>query len=63
MLDCKNALIEADGDFDKAVEILRKKGQAKAVKKADRAANEGVVVAKVEGNKAAITRFLWRLCW
>ena len=56
MLDCKNALIEADGDFDKAVEILRKKGQAKAVKKADREANEGVVVAKVEGNKAAITQ-------
>ncbi len=54
MLDCKNALLEADGDFDKAVEILRKKGQAKAVKKAGREANEGIVVAKTEGNKTAI---------
>ncbi|WDE96654.1 translation elongation factor Ts [Lentisphaera profundi] len=56
MLDCKKALIESDSDFDKAVEILRKRGQAKAVKKAGREANEGVVVATVKGNKAAITQ-------
>ena len=56
LLDCKKALTESEGDFDKAVEILRKRGQAKAVKKAGREANEGVVVAKVDGNKAAITQ-------
>ena len=36
MMDCKNALVEADGDFDKAIEILRKKGQKVAAKRADR---------------------------
>ena len=47
MMDCKKALQEADGDFDKAVEILREKGLAKAAKKASRIAAEGVVCAKV----------------
>ncbi len=47
MMDCKNALIEADGDFDKAVEIIRKKGKAIANKRADREAKEGVVFTKV----------------
>ncbi len=43
IMDCKNALVEANGDFDKAVEILRKKGLAKAAKRANRAASEGVI--------------------
>lgn len=47
MMDCKKALTEADGDFDKAVELLREKGLAKAAKKADRIAAEGVVCASV----------------
>lgn len=47
MMDCKNALTEANGDFDKASEIIRKKGQAIANKRADREATEGVVLAKV----------------
>jgi len=46
MMDCKKALIEANGDFDKAVEEIRKKGQAIANKRADRDATEGVVLAK-----------------
>ena len=41
MMDCKKALTEADGDFDKAIELLREKGLAKAAKKADRIAAEG----------------------
>lgn len=47
MMDCKNALVEADGDFDKALEILRKKGQKVAAKRADRESAEGAVIAKV----------------
>ena len=47
MMECKKALTEADGDFDKAIELLREKGLAKAAKKADRVAAEGVVCAKV----------------
>jgi elongation factor Ts len=47
MMDCKKALQEADGNFEKAVEIIRKKGQAVANKRADREASEGVVLAKV----------------
>jgi len=46
MMDCKNALTEADGDFDKAIDILRKKGQKVANNRADRSATEGVVIAK-----------------
>jgi elongation factor Ts len=46
MMDCKEALRESNGDFDKAIEILRKKGQAVAAKRADRDAKEGVVIAK-----------------
>lgn len=46
MMDCKNALQEAEGDFDKAIEIIRKKGQAVASKRADREASEGVVLAR-----------------
>lgn len=47
MMDCKNALVEADGDFDKAIEILRKKGQKVAAKRADRESSEGAAIAKV----------------
>ena len=43
MMDCKKALVEADGDFDKAIEILRKKGQKVSEKRADRETNEGAV--------------------
>ncbi|MEQ8625245.1 MAG: translation elongation factor Ts [Vicingaceae bacterium] len=45
MMDCKKALVEADGDFDQAVQILRKKGQKVAEKRSDRDANEGVIIA------------------
>lgn len=45
MMDCKNALVEAEGDFDKAVAVLRKKGQKIAEKRADRDSSEGAVVA------------------
>lgn len=46
MMDCKKALTESNGDFEKAIDILRKKGQKVASKRADREANEGVVLAK-----------------
>jgi elongation factor Ts len=51
MMDCKKALKEAEGDFEKAVEVLRKKGQKVSAKRADRDANEGVVVALVSDDK------------
>ncbi len=54
LMDCKKALAETDGDIEKAVEILRKKGQAVAAKREDRTAAEGCVLAKNEGNFAAI---------
>jgi elongation factor Ts len=47
MMDCKVALQEADGDYDKAIEIIRKKGQSVANKRADREASEGAVIAKI----------------
>ncbi|MEN8123849.1 MAG: translation elongation factor Ts [Bacteroidota bacterium] len=47
MMDCKNALVEADGDFDKAIDVLRKKGQKVAAKRADRSSSEGAAIAKV----------------
>ena len=50
MMDCKKALQEAEGDFDKAIDIIRKKGQAVANKRADREAGEGVVLAKTTGD-------------
>ena len=50
MMDCKKALEESNGDFEKAIEIIRKKGQAVANKRADREASEGVVLAKVTPN-------------
>ena len=55
MMDCKNALVEAEGDFDKAIEILRKKGQKVAAKRADRDSSEGAVIAKVnDGNTEGV---------
>ncbi|MBN1597461.1 MAG: elongation factor Ts [Bacteroidales bacterium] len=51
MMDCKKALQESGGDFEKAIEIIRKKGQAVANKRADREASEGVVLAKVSDDK------------
>ncbi|HOQ14104.1 MAG TPA: translation elongation factor Ts, partial [Bacillota bacterium] len=54
MMDCKNALIEADGDFDKAIKILREKGLAVAAKKSSRIAAEGIVdILKSEDGKTA----------
>lgn len=50
MMDCKNALVETDGDFDAAIDLLRKKGQKLASKRADREASEGVVLAKTSEN-------------
>ena len=54
MMDCKKALEEAQGDFDKAMETIRKKGQAIAAKRSDRDAAEGCVLASQEGDFAAI---------
>ena len=51
MMDCKKALVEANGDFEKAIEELRKKGQKLSEKRADREAKEGAVIAKTSANK------------
>ena len=51
MMDCKKALAEAEGDFDKAIEVLRKKGQKLSAKRADRDAREGVVLAVTTADK------------
>ncbi len=51
MMDCKKALTEAEGDFDKAIEILRKKGQKLSAKRAEREAKEGVVLALISDDK------------
>ncbi|ARV09969.1 translation elongation factor Ts [Winogradskyella sp. PC-19] len=50
MMDCKKALVEAGGDFDKAIEVLRKKGQKVAAKRADRDSSEGAAVAKINAD-------------
>ncbi|MCL2510608.1 MAG: translation elongation factor Ts [Bacteroidales bacterium] len=52
MMDCKNALVEAEGDFEKAIDILRKKGQKIAAKRSDREANQGVVIAKTTADNS-----------
>ncbi|NLM50973.1 MAG: translation elongation factor Ts, partial [Clostridiaceae bacterium] len=54
MMDCKRALTEADGDMEKAIEILREKGLAAAAKKAGRIAAEGIVYTAVEGDVAVV---------
>jgi elongation factor Ts len=51
MMDCKKALEESEGDFEKAIEVLRKKGQKLSVKRADREAKEGVVIALTSQNR------------
>ncbi|MCM4173868.1 elongation factor Ts [Arenibacter sp. TNZ] len=53
MMDCKNALVEAEGDFEKAIEILRKKGQKVAAKRADRDSSEGAAIAKVNADNTS----------
>ena len=50
MMDCKKALTEADGDMDKAIEILRVKGQAQAAKRGERTASEGVIASYIHAN-------------
>ena len=52
MMDCKNALTEADGNFDRAIEIIREKGKLVASKRADRESSEGVVLSKVSEDKS-----------
>ncbi len=54
MMDCKKALVECDGDIEKAIDFLRQKGQKMAAKRADRDANEGCVLAKSTGKYGAI---------
>ncbi len=54
MMDCKKALMEAEGNIDVAIENMRKSGQAKAAKKAGRVAAQGVIVSKTAGNKAVL---------
>ncbi len=54
MMDCKKALTEAEGDFDKAVEVLRKAGQKVAAKRADNETNEGLVLISDNGKNATI---------
>ena len=54
MMDCKKALAEVDGDFEAAVDWLRKKGLSKAAKKADRVAAEGLVAVSTDGGKGAV---------
>ena len=53
MMDCKKALVEADGDFDKAIEILRKKGQKLSEKRADRETKEGAVFVRTSEDKTS----------
>src|SRR5699024_12750033 len=55
MMDCKKALQDADGDFDEAIEVLRKQGQELSEKRADRDADQGLIVTKVsdDGQQAA----------
>ncbi|HLT39887.1 MAG TPA: translation elongation factor Ts [Enhygromyxa sp.] len=54
LLDCKNALAETDGDMDKAIEYLRKKGLSKAAKKAGRIATEGTIVSYIHGGRVGV---------
>lgn len=54
MMDCKKALVEADGDMEQAIDLLRKKGQKVAAKRGDNEAKEGVIFAQAEGGKGYI---------
>ena len=53
MMDCKKALVEAEGDFDKAIDVLRKKGQKVAEKRADRDSSEGAAIAKINDDNTS----------
>lgn len=59
MMDCKKALVEAEGDFDKAIELLRKKGQKVSASRADRATTEGIVLVRTndEGTNGTVVAF------
>ena len=54
MMDCKKALIEAEGDYNRAQEIIREKGKLVAAKRADRETTEGAVLARIDGQKAIL---------
>ena len=54
MMDCKKALAESNGDVEKAIDYLRKKGAATAEKRMDRAANEGIILTSIDGNKGYV---------
>src|SRR6202012_1462485 len=54
MMDCKNALTEADGNIDEAIEVLRKKGVKDAGKRANRNAPNGLVTAELDGTSAGV---------
>ncbi len=56
MMACKKALVEAEGNEEKAIDILRKKGADKAAEKSDRTTSEGIIVTKVDGDKAVIVK-------
>lgn len=56
MMDCKKALVEAEGDNEKAIEILRKKGQKVAAKRGDNEAKEGLAMSMANGNKGVVIR-------
>lgn len=58
MMDCKNALVEAEGDFEKAIDILRKKGQKVAAKRGENEAKEGVIFAQTteDGKSGVVMR-------
>lgn len=55
MMDCKKALADADGDFDRAVELLRKKGQKVSEKRADREANQGLILSRISDDRSKAT--------
>ncbi len=54
LMECKNALVEANGDMEKAVTVLRKRGQAAAEKRAGRATSEGLIGSYVHGGKIGV---------
>ena len=62
MMDCKKALTEAEGDFDKAVELIRKRGQAIAAKRSDRDAAQGCVLAAANAGFACIVALKCEFC-
>ncbi len=65
MMDCKNALVEAEGDIDRAIELIRERGKAIATKRAGREAGEGAGLAKVNANATrgamiVLRNLLWK---